>query len=204
MVRLEISQHHFLLTSLANSVMSYYVGIDPGLEGGITLLYDHASTVELDIYDMPIMPTQLKKRTQMRIDGLAFWDLLQSWHAHDPVVCLEHLWGFGAAVNVGGEKGQFTFADDYGLLRGLLIASGFTILMAPPQTWQAGVGKEKCSDKTGSIKRAIELYPKHSQLLIKPGARTYSDGRAESLLIAHYCKMVAQTPLLRQILSICS
>jgi hypothetical protein len=168
-----------------------YLGIDPGLEGAITLLQYHNNNIELEIYDMPITSTNLKKRTQMRVDGLAFWHFLQAWRQYNPIVCLEHLWGFGAAINVGGEKGQFTFADDYGLLRGLLIASELKVLMAPPQTWQAAVGKEKCSDKTGSIKRAIELYPQHSQMLIKPGARTYSDGRAESLLIAHYCKMIA-------------
>lgn len=167
----------------------WYGGIDPGLEGAIAFIYDNRGIADIEIYDIPITTMELSKRKQMRVDGNEIWGLLKSWKARRPVIGLEHLWGMGAGINIGGERGQFTFADDYGLIRGLLIASGLKFLMVPPQTWQAFTGKPKGSDKSGSIKRAIELYPKHSQLLIRPGARTYSDGRADALLIAHYCKM---------------
>ena len=113
--------------------MRYYVGIDPGLEGAIAVLYGVPYMVRLEIIDMPIMQVKLTKRKQLRVDDKAVWDLFSSWKDRDLVVALEHLWGFGTAINCGAERGQFSFADDYGLLRGLLRASGFKFLLVPPQ-----------------------------------------------------------------------
>ena len=51
--------------------MRYYVGIDPGLEGAIAVLYGVPYMVRLEIIDMPIMQVKLTKRKQLRVDDKA-------------------------------------------------------------------------------------------------------------------------------------
>jgi crossover junction endodeoxyribonuclease RuvC len=162
----------------AFSLIEYIAGIDPGQKGCLCLrnILTHA----IHFFDMPLMEVLVNKRKRERIDYWAlkkiFEDLPKGTH-----IFAEDLWGFGPTIDAGG-AGQWNYAQDYGALRASLVWSERPFTLVTPQVWQKATGS--VGGKQGSILRALQSHPGVD--LIPPGCRTYSDGRAESLLMTDY------------------
>ena len=153
-----------------------FIGIDPGLKGGIAFYTPN----ELIAYRTPtVMVPHVKKgkkteRADMDLSGCREL-LLNHTVTH---VYLEQV----SAMPGQGVTGMFRFGQNLGQWQGLLSGMGLEYTMVRPQVWkrQAGlIGAEKGD----SVKKALELWPECKDLF---KYKTADEGRAEASLIARY------------------
>lgn len=175
-----------------------YVGIDPGLSGGVAVI---PASGYVEIYDPPTFEVECRRgkkgghRREYDIAGMTqiLKDVLAlNWGpslADCPVlVCLEVQQPMPSDSRFGkqGSIQTFSLGYGYGLWRGVVGALGIPCELVRPAAWKgprgllAGLPKEK----EASRMRAIELFPGAAPLL----SRKKDEGRAEALLIAEHVR----------------
>ena len=143
------------------------LGIDPGLDGGISII--NGNSIEL----LETIPTEPKTGfIKRQVDAQKLSNILRVY----PIsVCyLERV----ASRPGQGVGSVFSFGDTYGCIRGVLGALNIPTYTVAPQTWKKEL---KISSKDDSLKAIKELYP-----LLK--MRKKDHNIAEALLLALYGK----------------
>lgn len=135
-----------------------YIGLDPGVSGGIAVLNEFG-TLKLAV-KMP--PTEM--------DVLEF---LRE-HGGSGKAALE----FVRSSPQMGVTSAFTFGRGYGGLKMALLACGIACVEVTPQKWQSALGCRTGGDKNVSKRKAQELFP-----MFKVTHHT-----ADALLLAEYCR----------------
>jgi len=134
--------------------MESIIGIDPGASGGIALLGSTATA-----WKMPETERDL-------------WELFQS-------LPLENVFAYIELVHSMPRQGvasSFKFGKNYGLLRGMLIASCLPFDEVTPQRWQKLMGCLSRGDKNTTKAKAQQLFP----------SLKVTHAIADALLIAEY------------------
>jgi hypothetical protein len=159
------------------------IGIDSGLLGAFAFLMEGPSgKLDWDIRAMPLNSEGL-------IDGFVLTDILRVkllLPTSSVRVSLE-------SINVAFSKEKRKQANvhiqlmEFGKIRGVLESLGIKYDLIAPISWQTAAGKKDLSNKEESIVKAIELYPEIQPMLLNGGSKTtYSDGKAEAVLIVHH------------------
>jgi crossover junction endodeoxyribonuclease RuvC len=157
--------------------MRLYLGIDPGISGGIAVL-DEAGNVRL----AEPMPTAGKD-----VDAGRLASLLRSQRDLDT----GSDYALAAVEHVGAMPGQgvcsmFSFGCGWGMVRGVLAAIGIPVQLVRPQKWKGVVLAGTTHDKAGCIAWCASRFPGLS--LIRPGCRKVHDGMADALALAEYAR----------------
>ena len=139
-----------------------YVGIDPGLKGGIAIITDDAAMA------YPYSDETLR-------------NIARSLTNESARCCLEQV----HAMPKQGVSSTFKFGVSYGYIKGILEMAGLSYQEIPPQRWKKEFGLN--SDKTASIDVCKRLFPSVS-LRATERCRTDHDGMAEALLMAEYAR----------------
>ena len=145
--------------------MRTYVGIDPGLQGGIAIVSPSGAFA----YAMP--ETERDTLTifeDMGSDKYGVFALIEDVHS----------------MPGNSARSMFTFGRNYGMLRAMLIANYIPFETVTPTTWQKEFGLinrklGKTAKKNTHKARAQELFPSIEKITHKT---------ADALLIAEYCK----------------
>lgn len=142
------------------------VGIDPGLKGGIAILYRD----DLAVHPMPL------------IDSNWTW-LREICRAYEPSAFIEKV----HSMPKQGVASTFKFGMGYGFLRGLLAGWSVPVNLVTPQAWQKTIlaGENKDDKKAASVAVAQRMFP-GVDFRASDRCRKPSDGMAESALIALY------------------
>lgn len=140
---------------------SLYLGIDPGKSGAMALLQANGDLVEV----FPIPDTERD-----------VVDLLGEFSTRVKMCFLEKV----NAMPKQGVTSTFTFAQGYGLLRGILLAFQVRFDDVRPQVWQKALGCLSGGDKNVTKSKAQQLFPD----------RKITHAIADALLIAEYCRRV--------------
>ena len=143
------------------------LGIDPGLDGGISII--NGNSIEL----LETIPTEPKGGfIKRQVDAQKLSNILRVY----PIsVCYLEKVASRPGQGVGS---VFSFGDTYGAIRGVLGALNIPTYTVAPQTWKKEL---KISSKEDSLKAIKELYP-----LLK--MRKKDHNIAEALLLALYGK----------------
>ena len=157
------------------------IGIDPGLSGGVAVINPETSYA----LAMPV------------IDGRPDLNRLGDLYREErpDVIAVEE-----CSIRPG-ESGRsaLTIGRNWGLIVGHAMAFGYPLEIVTPQKWKAALGiskpkrgkdepKESPKEtKERSIALALRLFP-DVDLKATPKCRSYSDGLAEALLIAEWCR----------------
>jgi crossover junction endodeoxyribonuclease RuvC len=157
--------------------MRLYLGIDPGISGGIAVL-DEAGNAVL----VQPMPTAGKD-----VDAGQLARLLRSLRDLDTATDF-HL---AAVEHVGAMPGQgvcsmFSFGCSWGLARGVLAALGVPVVLVRPQAWKRSVLAGLAHDKAAAIGYCASRWPGTS--LVLPTCRKPHDGMADALALAEYAR----------------
>ena len=143
-----------------------FIGIDPGKTGGISIL----SQLPIDIFKMPATEADIVKVFQGCLRGTVMPKaIIEAQHAFP---------GMGA-------KPQWTFAQHYGFIRGVLVTLGIPFIEVSPQKWMAYFGfkrlpnEDKKKHKIRILQKAQNLFPNSSVTL----------QTADSLMIAEYLRL---------------
>lgn len=152
-----------------------YIGIDPGVSGGVGLIYQgRPSCCPLNELPPP---------------NLWGWlvDLVGKVGKSNIVVVMEQLTGYAGKDNMPGAR-MFELGKSYGRIEGLLVASGIEHLeFVHARTWQKAIGiklergtKPDYDEWKRKLKEyAINLFPE-SRVIAKT---------ADAILLAHYGRM---------------
>lgn len=143
-----------------------YIGIDPGINGGIAVIRD--SDAVAYSYTSSKLINILRDVKETNESLKVFVEEVHSMPAQ-------------------GVASTFTFGKGFGIILGILEAYEVPYDLVKPQTWKKFMGVTH--DKQTSIRKAQKLFPDVS-LLATPRCRVLHDGMAEALLIAYYGKNV--------------
>ena len=168
--------------------MSIYIGVDPGKLGGISVMQTSPDDEVrlLAIHLMPQTEQDIKnvfedlqvngittKNVHPKLDEVIFPNIkviIESQHAFP---------GMGAGA-------QWTFAQHYGFLRGVLVALQIPFIEVAPQTWMGYFGFRRLKDedkkkhKLRILQKAQNLYP-HSSVALQT---------ADSLMLCEYLRLI--------------
>lgn len=142
-----------------------YIGVDPGQKGGYAVIGDQTALA---------YPWD---------DELFIVDMKAVLHMNQPVVA--------AVEKVGARPGQgvtsmFNFGKSAGYIEGVLAALGISHQLVPPHQWKRDFGLIG-QEKLASVMVCQRLFPA-VDLRRTERCTTYSDGKAEALLIAEYAR----------------
>lgn len=146
-----------------------FMAIDPGARGAIAVIHEDG-TVEL---------APFSKENYLRV--------VSEHQCSRAVVEKVH------AMPSQGVTSMFSFGENFGWIQGLLYAFSIPYDLVPPQKWKKEFGllfpkgTDKRDIKRHSIERAKTLFPGVS-LLPTARCKVESDGLAEALLMAEFCR----------------
>ena len=141
--------------------MGLYIGVDPGVGGGIAVIDEAGLTVEVT------------KMPETDGDLLSFFGV----YGGKAIAALE----FVRSSPQMGVASAFTFGRGYGALRMALQASRIPYTEVTPPKWQQRMGCRSKGDKNVTKARAQELFP---------GLKV-THATADALLLASYCRLAA-------------
>jgi len=137
---------------------SYYIGIDPGVSGGLAVLTPDGS-VELATKWPSTEGDIFRTLTLFSVCSFAVLELVRS----SPQM---------------GVRSAFTFGQSYGALRMALAAAYIPYLEITPAKWQGDMKCRSKGDKNVTKRRAAELFP----------TLKVTHATADALLLAYYCR----------------
>lgn len=156
--------------------MTRFVGIDPGMSGGIAFMDDDESVGGPHAFDLPDTED-------------AIYDLLHSCLGQSTFAVIERQ----STLQQGGKVANFKFGQSYGFLRGLL--SGFATSHSlswsdiSAKVWQSGFGlPPKCQQ--GERKRKLLSIARMRFPTVKLTLR-----RGDAMLLADFCRSRLTLPL---------
>ncbi len=165
-------------------MIKYYVGIDPGLQGGIAIIYDNIRNVRrTHIIDMPITVDREidVEEVEYFLHNIITYDVKEN--GNNVLVLLEK----SQAIKGQGLVSTFNYGANYGMIKGVLKIQCYRLELINPQKWKKMFSLN--NDKKRSVGTAEKLFPQYKGKLtiIGPkGGTTLRDGAAEALLLAEY------------------
>ncbi len=150
--------------------MKLYIGIDPGLSGGIAVLDPHGIVVL--VAKMP--ETDRDLLGLLTVHAVTGADDFTGLGGETSRAALEKV---GGMPGMGGPS-MFKFGANYGAVRMALAAARVAFDEVTPQRWQKALGCLTHGDKNISKQRAQQLFPR----------LTVTHAVADALLLAEYCR----------------
>ena len=151
--------------------MATFVGIDPGLGGGLAF-YD-AVFERLEVYPMPVLVAA--KSGKKMVDALSLARIF------DQYPNIRHIFMEKVSAMPGqGVTSMFNFGISNGILLGVIACAKVPYTMVVPGVWKRVMGVP--ANKDAAMLRATQLMPKHAHLW----PLKKHDGLAEAALIALY------------------
>lgn len=153
-----------------------YVGIDPGVSGGIAVVWSDGL---VDSLPMPVTEREV-------------WHCFRSMAPRTPPLqhnlfaVIEKVSGFAGDRGSGSNgPAMFKFGQSYGGLRMALVAAGIPFEEVTPQTWQKAMGVPSRKKEETRVQFKNRLKGRASQLF--PNEKV-TLATCDALLIAEYCK----------------
>lgn len=144
-----------------------FIGIDPGKNGALAAIDETSEGV----FVLHVIP----------FDEALYNCALLGVDEKNTRCALEKV----GAMPKQGVSSTWSFAENYGFIRGLLRAHFIPHELIPPQKWKKAFGAT--ADKSTSIDVARRLFPE-VDLKRTSNSRKDDDGMAEALLLAEYAR----------------
>ena len=158
------------------------LGADPGASGALALFVQNMDGGTLFVVDTPTHEIRGKRR----LDLYSLSRQIRQWDMDQGIT-------HAVIENVGAMPGQspngmFAFGFSAGALQMAVAAAGIPMTLVVPQVWKKSYGiAGGRENKDQARQKASQLFPGFAHLW----ARKRDDGRAESVLLAHYGSKLA-------------
>lgn len=166
-----------------------YVGVDIGMEGGISLLNQDGKL--MDCQPMPTIEVLVNTKTRKKYNLQEINQLVKEWSSNNKII----MSGMERLKPIPKQSSQTGFSLGGGsmLFKELFTILGLPFVEVEPRDWQKeifdsmGVQYNKKNLKQASILAAKQLFPSAD---FKPNekCRKESDGMSDSALIAEYIR----------------
>lgn len=163
--------------------MNYFIGIDPGLKGGLCLLDENGSVENLLV--MPVMKIGTKNTLDIKV--IIAW--FEACKLKGPIimVALEKQ----QAMSKQGVTSTFNTGRGFGLLEGIISTLSIPYRVIRAVDWQKemfkGLPKAKGMTKVHSALIAQQLFPKMS-FKASDRCTNLHDGLTDAVLIGEYIR----------------
>jgi hypothetical protein len=151
----------------------FFIGIDPGLQGGITILDNIGKVAEM--HKMPV--------TEYGIDVNELYKIISKYDNNDTIGITEQIF------LPSKQSGSVTVGTNYGRILAVFELLKITYFPIRPQEWQKqlipGI-KERKNVKEASIKMSLIMGADLPKIGKSDRSNKYHDGCADSFLIAQY------------------
>jgi hypothetical protein len=160
------------------------LGIDPGFSGAFVQIDEEGKLLKKRI--MPVLKTHNKTKTKTIIDEHGLNEIFELFSDTDHVF-LEQV----KAMPNQGLSSTFTFAENYGIIRGMIISRKMDYTLVTPQKWtgkiHAGVSKD-----LDSKKRSLLVFQRSYSYDFRLNSRckNHHEGLIDALLIAEYGRRI--------------
>jgi hypothetical protein len=165
------------------------LGIDPGWKGAFFVLQDGLPVEDLV---MPIINIEQKNKTKHELDEtkvLEFVKRMKPDHVYlEKAQAMAKFDAVSGKMKIEGRAaGIFNYGCAYGIIRGLLSASGFAYTLVHPRTWQAKVFKDLNKQDTKAMAYVVcqRLFPRWS-FMATERCRKPHEGLTDAALITYY------------------
>ena len=151
------------------------IGIDPGINGAISILENKKI---IDVFDTPTMIDGKKNKKQ--VNGSQVSNIIKERlnnNNKEIVVVVEHV----NAMPGQGVTSMFNFGQSFGVIKGICSALSIPIYFVRPTKWKKYFNLIK-TNKDASRTKVIEVYPEISSQL----SRKKDSNKADAILIARY------------------
>ncbi len=152
------------------------IGIDPGISGSISFLYDGKI---IEVIEMPTMADGKKNKRQ--VNGSQIYNeilkMIKKFGKDDIRVVIEQV----SAMPGQGVTSMFNFGQSFGILKGICSAMQLPMYFVRPSKWKKYFNLIN-SEKDASRTRAIEIFPYFSSQLSKKK----DTNKADAILIASF------------------
>lgn len=145
--------------------MKHYAGVDVGAKGGIAIIDEERNIVFLK----PMSAENLLSAVCILAE-------------HNSIACIEKV----GAMPGQGVTSMFNFGKGAGFIEGIMYGRGVPYQLIPPQKWKKDFSLCK-KTKQDSIDVCKKLFP-GVNILPTERCKKDSDGEAEALLIAEFCR----------------
>ena len=152
-----------------------FIGIDNGLNGGITVIND-----EQEIVDSIVMPIiKIKGKNHYDINKIVQW--FNEFHEPDKlIVCLEKT----HVRPVQGKRACFMSGFGYGLMQGIIESLGISYMIISPQEWMKEF-ELSSKDTKESILFCQRKWPTYNWTATDRSKKLH-DGKTDSACLALY------------------
>jgi len=176
--------------------MSIFIGIDPGVSGGIGVIRQEHSIdsaiilptmTKAEAFKMPPTEMDIVELLRQYIPGaLSEWDVFcylekaQAFPGSQKLITCPKCRTVMKTRQAQGVVSTGKFMEQYGTLKGILTALKIPFELIRPMQWQKAMGCLTRGDKNVSKRKAQQLFPD-----IK-----VTHAKADALLISEHCRRV--------------
>lgn len=153
-------------------VVTRYIGVDPGVSGGVAII---SARGVLSVHDMPTRKVMVARQSRREVDAHALAELLRPL-ADGALAIVERQ----SARPGQGVTSMFGLGRSLGVVLGTMAGLGIPVRMVAASAWKPALGVP--ADKRLVRARASELLPAGAG----EWRRKKDHGRAEAALLAMY------------------
>jgi crossover junction endodeoxyribonuclease RuvC len=157
-----------------------YLGIDPGLNGGIAALSSEGDFVSAAT--MPVIEGK-KRLIDVRMLKKTFEEIHDGESGPIGIVVIENV----HSMPREGVSSAFSFGRGLGMLEGVCAGMGLPYVLVTPQEWKKHVLAGTAKDKAAAISYCERRWP-NAELKATPRCRKPHDGIADALLLCEYAR----------------
>lgn len=155
-----------------------YVGIDPGLRGGVAVLYHDRQVAKLLTFE----------ELESEVNPRALFLALNFWLGVDSTIAIEKV----HSMPKQGVASSFKFGVNYGIAKGVVgcLSPAPRVELVTPQAWKKLIlaGMNRDDQKQAAIDYCTRAFPGVD--LVQKGCRKPHDGIADALCLAEYARRV--------------
>jgi crossover junction endodeoxyribonuclease RuvC len=161
-----------------------YIGIDPGLDGGIAFI-GHAESIVVQA--LPVMGGTGKGR---EIHAVELRRCIQTYQGNETKAFIEKV----GAMPKQGVSSTFKFGDTYGAIKAVVRNCRIPLIFVTPQAWKKKVlaGLPWKGNKEMAVRFCEDRWP-DVNLLKTPRSRVPHSGICDALCIAEYGRLTDAT-----------
>jgi len=162
----------------------YYIGIDPGLSGGIAVITSEGEVIK--VFDPPIVEYKKgkKKKREYNVPYLSTQFKAINKTYSPCIAALEKMQSLPPGIRI---QATFSLGYSQGFYEGILAALEIPYELIVPKTWQKSfeITSNKGDTKAQSYMIASKLFP-GAEITGPRGGK--KDGRSDALLIAEWLR----------------
>jgi hypothetical protein len=164
--------------------MTIYIGVDPGLSGGMAIL----ARTGAKVFDLPTVDIAGGGTIRRRLHGPSLYSILMREAAGEQCLVAVEALAAGGRAGFNMAQTQNAMYRARGVLETVFELAGLQVLEVTPKAWKGMYGLAGKSEDGQAVAKALQLAAQFYPELMGDLDRKKDHNRAEAVLIAHWLR----------------